>query len=239
NLSITGALSVETWLKLNSVATSQLLVNKGDGATAFQSAYQLAYVAGQGFAFSTFIGNVTSVAGQSATPATAGTWYHVVGTRTAAGALTLYVNGNSVATATDIGSALNVVASSVANYQATVSWSVPAPSGTSAITGYSITAQTGSLQDSPISVDGASTSVNISNLSGGSSYTFAVAATNASGTGGVGTSNAVMILAPPNPGLGQHLQILCQNTSLPFGGFSLSSGPMTLGSQWTIEGWMW
>ncbi len=295
-LSITGALSLEAWVKLNSVASTQLLINKGDGATAPQSAYQLAYVVGQGFAFSTFIGNVTSFAGQSATPATAGTWYHVVGTRTAAGALTLYVNGNSVATGTDIGSALNVVdspvgigaagsgtgsslqplngsideaavypsalplaqvatnwdsggyvpsaptnvvATSVANYQATVSWSVPTASGTSAITGYSITAQTGSLEDSPISVDGASTSVNIPNLSGGSSYTFAVAATNASGTGAVGTSNAVMVLAPPNPGLGQHLQILCQNTSLPFGGFSLTSGPITLGSQWTIEGWMW
>jgi RHS repeat-associated protein len=292
----TGALSLETWVNLTSVASTQMLIDKGDGGTASLSAFDLVYNAGQGFAIDTFIGSIKASAAQSGTPATARTWYHVVGTRTAAGALTLYVNGSQVATGTDTGGSLNnvdsplaigasgsgtgsqllpvsgsldeaaiyasattpsqiatnwnnggfvpgaptnVVATTAANYQASLSWSPPAYTGTSAITGYSITGQVGQLQDSPITVDATSTSVNIPNLSGGATYTFTVAATNSAGTGAGGTSNPLTITMPPAPALGQHLQVICLNTSLPFGGFSLTSGPMTLGAQWTIEGWMW
>jgi hypothetical protein len=78
---------------------------------------------------------------------------------------------------------------------ATVSWSAPAVTGNSALTGYQITGSP--APSAPIMVGPTVTSTNISGLTGGVSYTFTVAATNSQGTGGGATSAAVLIQGPP------------------------------------------
>lgn len=116
SLSLTGAISVEAWVKWTATAISaQNVINKGDGATATGTSYHLAYVpgcTGCGLGFYTFIGNGFTCACQSsALPA--GQWFHLVGTRTASGQLSFYVNGALVASNSDGGSALNSVAAGV------------------------------------------------------------------------------------------------------------------------------
>ena len=64
---------------------------------------------------------------------------------------------------------------------ATVSWVAPANNG-SAITGYVVTPYKAGVAQTPVSYDASATSRTLSGLTAGSSYTFTVAATNATGT---------------------------------------------------------
>jgi Concanavalin A-like lectin/glucanases superfamily/Fibronectin type III domain len=115
-LSLTGAVSVEAWVKWTATATgTQDIIYKGDGTTVAGTSFALAYVAGCagcGLGFYSYIGNTAVCACQSsALPG--GQWFHLVGTRTAAGQLGFYVNGSQVASASDSGGPLNTVAAAV------------------------------------------------------------------------------------------------------------------------------
>lgn len=116
SLNITGALSLEVWIKWTATPTGvQDIIHKGDAVTLTGSAYSLAYIpgcSGCGLGIYTFIGSSYACACQSS-PLPPGQWFHLVGTRTAAGQLAFYVNGSLVATATDSGGALNNVPSGV------------------------------------------------------------------------------------------------------------------------------
>jgi Concanavalin A-like lectin/glucanases superfamily/Fibronectin type III domain len=113
SLSITGAITVEAWVKWTGTPTTQDILNKGDGATIAGTSYALAYVpgcSGCGLGFYTYIGNTFTCACQ-ANALPVGSWFHLVGTRTAGGQISFYVNGSLMATANDSGGALNTVPS--------------------------------------------------------------------------------------------------------------------------------
>jgi Concanavalin A-like lectin/glucanases superfamily/Fibronectin type III domain len=116
SLSISGAISLEAWVKWTATPTgAQDIIHKGDALTLAGSSYSLAYIpgcAGCGLGLYTYVGNSYACACQSA-PLPAGRWFHLVGTRTAGGQLAFYVNGSQVATANDAGGALNTVPSGV------------------------------------------------------------------------------------------------------------------------------
>ena len=85
------------------------------------------------------------------------------------------------------------------NGQAAVSWTAPAWSGLSAITGYVVTPYVGGVAGTPV-FPGNVTSTIVNGLDNGTTYTFTVAATNTQGTGGPSThSNAVTPLVFANP----------------------------------------
>ena len=67
--------------------------------------------------------------------------------------------------------------------QATVNWTAPASNGGSAITSYRVTPYIGTTAQTPVSVARPATSKTITGLTGGTAYTFKVAAVNAIGTG--------------------------------------------------------
>jgi murein DD-endopeptidase MepM/ murein hydrolase activator NlpD len=75
------------------------------------------------------------------------------------------------------------------NASAMVSWTAPAFNGGTAITNYTVTATPGGQA---VTVNGSTTSAVVSGLSNGTSYTFAVTATNGIGATISGASNAVM-----------------------------------------------
>jgi RHS repeat-associated protein len=91
-----------------------------------------------------------------------------------------------------------VSATSTAANQATVSWTAPASSGASAITGYTVTPRGGPTQVPSVTVTASPATV--TGLSGGSSYTFSVIAKNTYGGGPPATSNAVTPAGPALPG---------------------------------------
>ena len=94
-----------------------------------------------------------------------------------------------------------VSASRVTNTEASVSWSAPSNNGGSAITGYEITAYIGDeAQKTVFDFTPSSTTANVTGLTEGSSYTFAVSAENAYGTGPLSSdSNEIIMAIPPTP----------------------------------------
>jgi len=75
------------------------------------------------------------------------------------------------------------------NKQATVSWTAPAEDGGNAITSYTVTSDPGGKT---VTVDGSTTSADVTGLANGTAYTFTVKATNALGTSAASApSNAV------------------------------------------------
>src|SRR5207245_3409602 len=71
-------------------------------------AYEIAWIPGTGLGFQTFIGGNRYDADQNFTPVI-GQWYDLVGTRSATGQLSFYVNGALVANGNDGGAPLNNV----------------------------------------------------------------------------------------------------------------------------------
>ncbi len=91
-------------------------------------------------------------------------------------------------------SAPTSVTASSGNAQATVTWAPPASSGTSAIASYTVVSAPGGVT---VETAGNATTATIAGLTNGTTYTFAVAATNASGTGPAAVSNGATPTATP------------------------------------------
>ena len=109
------------------------------------------------------------------------------------------VSANSNATAAVAaqvpGAPTSVSATATAYNAASVSFSAPADNGGATITNYSVSGGgSGSGASSPISVTG---------LSGGTSYTFSVAAANSAGTGPSGSASAITTPDAPPTTIGQ------------------------------------
>ncbi len=80
----------------------------------------------------------------------------------------------------------------VASGQAQVSWRAPSNEGGGPITGYTVTPYIGSSAQTPVKVGASATSLALTGLSNGTTYTFKVSATNSAGTGELSAaSNAV------------------------------------------------
>jgi N,N-dimethylformamidase beta subunit-like protein/uncharacterized protein DUF4082/fibronectin type III domain protein/Big-like domain-containing protein len=85
--------------------------------------------------------------------------------------------------------------------QATVDWTAPSSDGGDAITSYRITPYIGATAQTPVTVSAAATSKTITGLTGGTSYTFKVAAINEAGAGPDSSpSNAVTPTSATAPG---------------------------------------
>jgi uncharacterized repeat protein (TIGR02543 family) len=127
--------------------------------------------------FSVTISNATIKAGASA--------YAIVnnvstplGTATQDGTITVSITSDPeiVVAATKPNAPTSISATSNGNQQSVISWSAPISTGGSAISGYTVTANTGATCTS------VSTSCTISSLSNGTTYSFTVTATNSVGT---------------------------------------------------------
>ena len=97
------------------------------------------------------------------------------------------------------------VSATAGNGSAVVSWSAPSSNGGSSVTSYTVTPYVGGVAQSSLvtNVGGnpPATSVTVSGLTNGTSYTFTVSATNVVGTGPASAaSNAVTPTAPTVPG---------------------------------------
>ena len=85
--------------------------------------------------------------------------------------------------------------------QATVNWTAPASNGGSPITSYRVTPYIGTTAQAPVSVTAPASSKTITGLTGGTPYTFKVAAINTIGTGpDSSASNVVTPTALSAPG---------------------------------------
>ncbi len=71
------------------------------------------------------------------------------------------------------------------NAKATVSWTAPSATGTSAISGYRVTPYIGATAQTPVVFNSTATTQTITGLTNGTAYTFKVKATNAAGTAGL------------------------------------------------------
>jgi hypothetical protein len=84
------------------------------------------------------------------------------------------------------------VSVTVGTQSATVSWTAPASTGGSAITGYTVTSYVGGSQVGTTTVSPGTTSVALTGLTGGTAYTFKVSATNLAGPGALSTASAAV-----------------------------------------------
>jgi len=102
----------------------------------------------------------------------------LLGTATQDGTITVSITADPeiVIAATRPGAPINISATSNGNQQSIISWDAPASDGGSAITGYTVTANTGATCTT------LTTSCTISSLTNGTAYTFTVTATNTVGT---------------------------------------------------------
>jgi uncharacterized repeat protein (TIGR02543 family) len=126
-----------------------------------------------------------SVTISNATIKTGATAYAIVnnvstllGTASQDGTITIALTSDPevVVAAVKPGAPTNVSATSSGNQQSVISWSAPTTNGGSAITGYTVTANTGGTCTT------SAFSCTISNLANGTAYTFTVTATNSVGT---------------------------------------------------------
>ncbi len=86
------------------------------------------------------------------------------------------------------------VSASPASSQALVSWTAPSNNGGSTITSYTITPYLAGTAKTPVLVNsGSATSATVTGLTNGSSYTFAVAATNGVGTGSASAQSTAVV----------------------------------------------
>jgi RHS repeat-associated protein len=126
---------------------------------------------------------------------------------------------------------------------ASLSWTPPVYTGTSAISSYTITPVVDGTATTAITVSGPNAGANIPNLAGGASYTFGVQASNASGPGVAVTSGAATINSPSvGPGgFGTYLHL----EAGPFNGqafanygfVSRNNAPAL--ATWTLEARLW
>jgi uncharacterized repeat protein (TIGR02543 family) len=101
----------------------------------------------------------------------------LLGTATQDGTITISITSDPeiVVAATKPGAPTNVSATSNGNQQSVISWSAPSSNGGAAITGYTVTSNTGATCTT------SGTSCTISSLANGTAYTFTVTATNSVG----------------------------------------------------------
>ena len=87
----------------------------------------------------------------------------------------------------------------IANSQSVISWTAPASTGGSAITGYTVTSTPGSFTCATTS-----TSCTVTGLTNGTAYTFTATATNAAGVGlaSIASSSITPITTPGTPTIG-------------------------------------
>lgn len=124
-----------------------------------------------------------------------GTTYFFVVTAVGAGGESTYSNEVSATPRTVPGVPTNVSATA-GNRQATVSFTAPANNGGSAITEYIVTSSPGN-----ITVTGTGTTITVTGLRNGTTYTFTVKAVNEAGNGAdSATSNAVTPRSPSSGG---------------------------------------
>jgi hypothetical protein len=83
------------------------------------------------------------------------------------------------------------------NAAASLSWTAPVSDGGSAITGYVVTPYAGTTAQTPITTSTTATSLSLTGLSNGTSYTFTVAAVNAAGTGPASAPSPAITPAAP------------------------------------------
>ncbi|HVW88340.1 MAG TPA: Ig-like domain repeat protein, partial [Gaiellaceae bacterium] len=133
------------------------------------------------------------------------------------------------------------VVATAAEQSATVSWAAPASDGNSAIQSYVVSTYTGSTLAGTQTVTAPATTANVTGLTGGTSYTFTVTATNAAGTGSPSSASAAVVpLAPSSLALsttgasyvfGDTATLVAAVTGLsPTGTVSFSQDGMTLGT---------
>jgi uncharacterized repeat protein (TIGR02543 family) len=108
----------------------------------------------------------------------------LLGTATQDGTITISITSDPeiVVAATKPGAPTNVAATSNGNQQSVISWSAPSSNGGAAITGYTVTANTGATCTT------STTSCTISSLTNGTAYTFTVIATNSVGNSAASSS---------------------------------------------------